>query len=250
MCTITFWPRTHGYCVGMNRDEQRTRVAALPPQRRETPAGAILYPHEPSGGTWVSANALGVTFGLVNTYTVPRVPAGNPVSRGKVIETLAPSRSRAEVDDLFRTLPLTSMGPFRLVGFFPDTQEVWEWRWDLQRLDELRCRWSPGQWISSSVNEPKAQQSRTVVFRARCGRVDAGSIEWMRSLHGSHAPLLGPFSTCMHRQDAITVSYTEIEVNQTQVVMRYHPGPPCELHGKPPVGGPYELQRGNTAPLV
>jgi hypothetical protein len=99
------------------------------------------------------------------------------------------------VEDLFRTLPLTAMAPFRLVGFFPDTQEIWEWRWDLQRLDQIRCRWSPNQWISSSVNEPKAQQSRTVVFRARCGRPEAGSIEWMRSLHGSHAPLLGPFST-------------------------------------------------------
>jgi hypothetical protein len=250
MCTITFWPRTSGYCVGMNRDEQRTRVTALPPQRRETPAGAILCPHEPSGGTWVSTNTHGITLGLVNNYSVPRVPIGTPVSRGKVVETLAPCRSRAEAEDLLRTLSLAEMAPFRLVGFFPGNQEIWEWRWDTQRLDELRCRWSPNQWISSSVNEPKAQQSRTVVFRTRCGRADAGSIEWMRSLHGSHAPLLGPFSTCMHRQDAITVSYTEIEVDQARVAMRYHPGPPCELRGKPPGGGTYELQRVITGPLV
>jgi len=83
MCTITFWPRTHGYCVGMNRDEQRSRVAALPPQRRETPSGATLYPFEPGGGTWISTNTYGVTLGLLNVCGFPRTAPGPPTSRGK-----------------------------------------------------------------------------------------------------------------------------------------------------------------------
>lgn len=250
MCTITFWPRTNGYCVGMNRDEQRTRVAGLPVRRYESPSGPALYPSEPGGGTWVSVNAHGVTLGLVNSYGIPRVPPATPTSRGKIIEGACTARSRAEVEAVLQSLPLSSIRPFRLIGIFPHPGEVWEWRWDLQRLDELRCGWSPGQWISSSVNEPKAQQSRTVVFRGRCARPDAGTVQWLRALHGSHAPLLGAFSTCMHRQDAVTVSYTEIEVDEARVLMRYHPGPPCELRGKQPSEGPIELQRDPAGPLV
>ena len=37
------------------------------------------------------------------------------------------------------------------------------------------------------------------------------SLAWMRRLHRSHVPAPGPFSICVHREDARTVSYTEIE---------------------------------------
>jgi len=37
-----------------------------------------------------------------------------------------------------------------------------------------------------------------------------------------------PFSTCMHRADASTVSYTEISFSPREAVMRYHAGAPCQ----------------------
>ena len=35
-----------------------------------------------------------------------------------------------------------------------------------------------------------------------------GRLNWLRRLHRSHLPERGPFSICMHRSDAATVSYT------------------------------------------
>ena len=41
-----------------------------------------------------------------------------------------------------------------------------------------------------------------------------------------------PFSTCMHRADAATVSYTEVAVSLSQVNMRYHAEAMCR-HATP-----------------
>ena len=44
----------------------------------------------------------------------------------------------------------------------------------------------------------------------------------------SHLPEPGAFSICMHREDAGTVSYTEIVIEDRLGIMRYHPGPLCD----------------------
>ena len=55
-----------------------------------------------------------------------------------------------------------------------------------------------------------------------------GTLDWLRRLHRSHAPACGPFSTCMHRTDAATVSYAEISVSIGLATMRHSPGSLCE----------------------
>ena len=44
----------------------------------------------------------------------------------------------------------------------------------------------------------------------------------------SHEPERGPFSICMHRREAATVSYTEIDVTRNRATMGYVPGPLCK----------------------
>src|ERR1700756_122950 len=56
MCTLTFVPSEDGYLVGMNRDELLTRPAALPPRRFQRSGMEMVYPREPSGGTWIACN--------------------------------------------------------------------------------------------------------------------------------------------------------------------------------------------------
>jgi hypothetical protein len=46
-------------------------------------------------------------------------------------------------------------------------------------------------------------------------------------LHRSHGTERGPYSTCMHREDAATVSYTEVTVSRQRADMSYTPGTPC-----------------------
>ena len=55
----------------------------------------------------------------------------------------------------------------------------------------------------------------------------ADRLERHRAYHRSHHPERGPYSPCMHRPDAKTVSYSEVTVSDEQVCFRYRPLSPC-----------------------
>jgi hypothetical protein len=124
-------------------------------------------------------------------------------------------------------LPLQRINSFRLIGVFPVTNDIAEWRWDLKTLVCIKHRWKHQQWISSGFDEPAAQRVRSRTFRAALKQKSAGSLDWLRRLHRSHLPQAGPFSTCMHRTDAATVSCSEITVFQHKAMLRYYAGAPC-----------------------
>jgi hypothetical protein len=227
MCTVTFLPRSKGYCLGMNRDEKRSRAKGLPPAVRNIHGQRALYPSEPSGGTWIALNDRGVSFALINWYSVGAKANGHIVSRGTIIPSLSVADSSGLANTFLAALPLARINPFRLIGVFPASQEINEWRWDLKHLTRRTHRWRAYQWISSGFDEPTAQGIRSKTFRQAQNQQSAGTIRWLRHLHSSHTPQAGPFSTCMHREDATTVSYTEIVVSRGKSKMRYDNGPPC-----------------------
>ena len=47
------------------------------------------------------------------------------------------------------------------------------------------------------------------------------------SFHRSHRPVRGPWSVCMHRLDARTVSYSQLRASETELSFRYAQGAPC-----------------------
>lgn len=55
--------------------------------------------------------------------------------------------------------------------------------------------------------------------------------DWLAELHRSHRPFSGPYSICVHRPDAATVSYTELVLNSRLISMHYVDGSPCETSG-------------------
>ena len=132
MCTVTFLARRNGYCLGMNRDEKRTRVAGIPPTLRRVNGRSVLCPAEPGGGTWIALNDAGATLALINWYSVTAHVKTNPVSRGEVVNAVSAAGSPVEVNAALAKLPLKRINPFRLVTVFPTTQEIAEWRWDLK----------------------------------------------------------------------------------------------------------------------
>jgi hypothetical protein len=229
MCTVTFIARQNGFGLGMNRDEQRTRVAAHAPRQHRMDDRALLCPTEPGGGTWIAVNDLGVTFALINWYAIPATAAHPRVSRGQVIRDLGAARQAESAHAVLQEMSLHQMNPFRLIGIFPATRTVVEWRWDLKQLTRRSLRWQTRQWVSSGYNEPAAQRGRGRTFREALQQRSVGTLAWLRRLHRSHAPEPGPFATCMHRADAATVSYTEVVVTPRMATMRYHAAAPCEL---------------------
>lgn len=232
MCTVTFIPKRDGYQLAMNRDERRTRVAGLPPIVKELNGRKIVLPMEPEGGTWIALNDCAASLALINWYSVLTRPAGRSVSRGEIVKAACPAQTSAEVDAALQELPLARINPFRLIGVFPTQLEIVEWSWNLARLERVVQPWQTGQWISSGFDEPGAQRVRSETCRQAMAQKSFGTIDWLRRLHRSHTPAPGPFATCMHRADAVTVSYTEIVVKGARGQMQYHAGSPCE---RPPV---------------
>jgi len=233
MCTVSFIARQQGYLLGMNRDEQLTRPAALPPRPQRSNGVTVVHPAEGSGGTWISLNETGVTLALINWYSVPARVPHDPISRGEVVRRTSAASTPRAVDAELKHLWLARINPFRLIGIFPATREVIEWRWNRQRLERRRHGWKVRQWISSGYDERGAQRIRSRTFRQESAQTDFGRRSWLRRLHTSHAPECGPFSTCMHRADAATVSYSEIEVSASRAALRYCAGPPCGTEASP-----------------
>jgi hypothetical protein len=227
MCTVTFIARQNGYSLGMNRDEKLTRPIGRPPQEKQVNGRAILCPSEPLGGTWIATNDDAATFALINWYSIPAHVESKPVSRGEIVNRVSTTSSPEAAQAALDCLPLNRINPFRLIGVFPKTRKIVEWRWNLKQLVRNNLRWQTQQWISSGFNEPTAKRVRSRTFRQAQQQSSAGSLDWLRRLHRSHSPHCGPFSTCMHRSDAATVSYTEVSVVNHKATMRHHTGLPC-----------------------
>jgi hypothetical protein len=232
MCTVTFVPRPNGYYLAMNRDELLTRIAGLPPAKRIVDGRAVLCPSEPGGGTWIAVNDSSTSFTLINWYSVTARVKSDSISRGTVVKAVSAATSFCAADAALARMSLSHLNPFRLIGILPVHGEIAEWKWD---LNELICRshpWKARQWISSGFDEPLAQRIRSETFRRAQKQSSAGTLAWLRHLHRSHLPGAGPFSVCMHRSDAATVSYTEIIATSGQTTMRYDPAAPCHKQGR------------------
>jgi hypothetical protein len=226
MCTLTFLPNEHGYVVGMNRDEQITRTHALPPAI----FGSAIYPHEPStGGTWLAVNTNGLTLAILNKNQDGPLPAKTR-SRGEIIPALINSASLADVHRRLVEFGFKGIWPFRLVAISAEEHEICEWVCRTQ-LTTAHYGWESRNWYSSGMSDNEARVTRSVVTEHAWQRPGAGSLSWLRSLHRSHEPAQGAFSICVHRPDAASVSYCEIEFDCKQVSFRYAAGSPCQSRG-------------------
>ncbi len=229
MCTLTFIPTTDGYLAAMNRDELRSRPIACAPQVRTRNGVEALYPTEPSGGTWIAANRYGNLLALLNWNDKTRsqdMPKKTR-SRGLLIPELISASTFEAIADIFERLALGGILPFRLVGFFAGERAAAEWCWDGSRKDLRTLPWSRGHWFSSSLSDQAAAEQRGTACEAAAAGPDFGTAKSLRILHASHIPVTGPFSVCVHRADAATVSYTEVVCQKFSVSMRYLSGNPC-----------------------
>jgi hypothetical protein len=50
----------------------------------------------------------------------------------------------------------------------------------------------------------------------------------LHEFHASHATAPDAYSPCMHRSDAETVSFSRIQVTDSDIAFFYSPGPPCQ----------------------
>jgi len=227
MCTVSFIPKAHGFYLAMNRDEKLDRFAGLAPTIVDLESRRAMFPSEPTGGTWISANDAGVCLALINWHRVEREPNKDVVSRGEVVRALAGKSGANEIAGAMGKLPLRKLRPFRLIVIVPSERSVTEWRWNLEWLASRDHKWRAQHWFSSGFDEGRAELERQRICDAARSHESTGSLGWLRQLHRSHALRRGPFSICMHRREASTVSYTEVAVSERRATMRYKAGPCC-----------------------
>jgi hypothetical protein len=126
---------------------------------------------------------------------------------------------------------LAGILPFRLIGIDPKHRVISEWRWDGRRIRRSAFPWARKHWSSSSLSDVQAEEYRCATCTVAASVRDPEGPDWLRDLHRSHRPFSGPYSICVHRPDAVTVSYTEVLVNSRLISMRYVAGSPCESTG-------------------
>jgi transport and Golgi organization protein 2 len=232
MCTLTFIPKPAGFLLAMNRDESLLRQTALPPVMVEKEGLEAAYPSEGgAGGTWIAANSAGIVMALLNQN---RERACGPKlrSRGLVIPSLIHAGTMRRVVQRVEGMDFRGMLPFLLLAFFSSEQVIAEWKWDGSTLRSRPWTWRPRHWFSSGISDSMATQVRGSFCQDAWRRRDAGSAEWLRRIHASHAPAQGSFSVCVHRSEVASVSYTEICYDGSRTSLRYHGGRPCEALGR------------------
>lgn len=228
MCTLTFIPKPRGFVLGMNRDDRYSRSPAMAPAVYQAGSQQALYPVEPGSGTWIAVNQAGLGFAILNWS----VPQGEKLhSRGRLIPGLAACSGLEAVAEEVSKMNLAGTLPFRLIAVSAQKEEIRECLWNGSAVAFKIRPWKLTHWFSSGLGDDLAERSRRPVCLAADATPEAGSIEWMRTLHQSHVPERGAFSICVHRDDAGTLSYTEVQCDAERVSMGYSPGYACESSG-------------------
>jgi hypothetical protein len=226
MCTVTFIPIGDGYLLGMNRDEKIARGAGDPPEVRRFQRTRAIFPSENGVGMWIASNCYGITLALLN-WNVPMVVPSHRNSRGLIIPRLLSSTSSAELNHALATQQVANCAPFRLVAVIPGERNVAQWSWNGTHFVRKTFPWDLRHWFSSSASDSCAEELRGRVCRRASNDRNAGSVGWLRHLHRSHENGPGAFSVCVHREEAETLSYTEICCTPGQVAMVHAIGSPC-----------------------
>lgn len=232
MCTATWLSRDRTFHLFFNRDELRSRERARGPALHEAEGVSYLAPSDGrAGGSWIAVSELGLALALLNR-SEGRVPerAG---SRGRLIARMAPATG---ADDLAARLlrePLRDLAPFRLAAFWIDAPAGSLAIWDGERLRFDRLDRGAGILCSSGLGDAEAARARGDLWAELRAAEAAWSPDRHREFHRSHVPEPSAWSVCMHREDAESVSYTEVEVGPDEGVLRYVGRSPCR--GERPV---------------
>jgi hypothetical protein len=228
MCTVSWTHVDGGYHLLFNRDERTTRGRGVAPRVWDLHGVRAIAPLDSDfGGTWIGANELGVSVCLLNRYDATTAPLSEPtLSRGLLVLDLLDARSRMAVRERLSETRLDRFQPFTLLALAPDEPALVA-RWNGRHcLFEYDGEFS-NPLISSSFDPVGVETSRRRQFEAIPRSDGRLAPDALVALHHSHEPEPGPYSVCMHRDDASTVSLSWISVSRERVAFRYSDGPPC-----------------------
>ncbi|PQJ83481.1 NRDE family protein [Aliivibrio sifiae] len=227
MCTLSWFSTSTGYELFFNRDEQRSRTDALSPQLFQENNVNYIMPIDPvGGGSWISLNNHGISVCLLNYYQ-GKLPPNNALSRGLLIKELASCDDIHSIQKMIANIEPSRFASFTLLIFHPnhsvEHKKIQGFLWDGKAFRSISPR-SP--MLSSSVDADNVIEHRLSIYKELT--ISGVNRKTLNQFHQHHHPKLGHRSPCMHRQDAQTVSFTHIIVDNKKNTLRYLPGSPCQ----------------------
>jgi len=227
VCTVSWVHQPDSYHLLCNRDEKRTRGMAFAPRVVERGGVRYIAPVDSDGGgTWLSANEFGLSVCLLNG-SAGLEPSGIRRSRGLLLRELAWAPSAQECALWLRHLDLSPFAPFSTVILEPGRSAILaQWKGLELTVDPDGDSHMP--LTSSSYDVAGVRRARLNEFARQVGAVrpiDPALLYWFHSSHGT-AP--DAYSTCMHREDAETVSFSWVIVSKDAIRFLYSPGAPCQ----------------------
>lgn len=223
MCTMTVLPLPDNRVrVAFNRDECRTRPAALPPVRRRIDRREAVLPIDPtSGGTWIGANDAGLILALLNGNPPQPVRGKAARSRGHIVPELLCCDSPADALDRFeRLLRPADFAPFRLVvlgrGLVADI------RWDGRQsmVSSRLLGGSPVLFTSSGLGDHLVEGPRQELFEMLFENA-TDPVAVQDAFHAHRWPGREHLSVNMSRADARTVSRAVIARDDDSIRFDY-----------------------------
>lgn len=223
MCTVSWLYTEEGYQVFCNRDERLARAAAEAPRWAVRDGVRYTAPVDPQGGgSWIAANEFGLTLCVLNG-----AGGAGERSRGLLLLDLVSAHDAESALDRLEDLDLGCHGSFTLLLLQP-RRSAMAAVWDGEDLRVFENADPLLPLTSSSVDAAGAGRVRHADFaarlRARGGVLDAALLF---DFHASHSGGPGPYSVCMHRTDAATVSFSHVTVQGSDVRFFYSPTAPC-----------------------
>lgn len=237
MCTVTVVPIGGGgagpadpsprFRMVCNRDELRTRPPAAPPCVVQAGTHRAMMPIDgEAGGTWVAANDAGLAATVLNLNLPDRPPQQRARSRGAIIPMLMSCDDAEQAATVARDLVAGDYEPFRLV--IVDEPAVFLARSDGERLTVDRVG-SPGAgpllFTSSGLGDHHVEAPRRALFDEMFAAPPATWLDGQQRFHRHRWPDRLPVSVRMSRDDAKTVSITELEIGHGHTAMRYWADP-------------------------
>lgn len=229
MCTASWRFGEGGYELFFNRDESLRRGKARAPELADFGDLRGLAPTDAdAGGTWLGVNERGLALALLNAWD-ERVDPREPRSRGLLVRDLLASVRAEEALARLAGEDLARYRGFTLLVLAPEegaSVRHWDGR-------EMSAPPAERPLASSSLDGGRARRERRALYE----RLSLGAAEPTRAalerFQASHEPERGPWSPCMHRAEAATVSASQLRVSARAVALRYADGPPCEREWGP-----------------
>ena len=214
MCTVTVVPHDRGVRLVCNRDEQRTRSVALPPQIYDLGGRLAVFPLDPQGGgTWIGVNDAGIVISLLNLKgATPATRNRTQGSRGLIVRNLLHCASLPHAIALAENLDPRAFEAFRVVIVHDGrvavgtSDGIASIRCTEQRLDR------PLLFTSSSLGDAVVGPPRERLFERMVVRNSTGWLGGQTRYHQHQWPHRPEISVRMERRDALTVSRTTLDV--------------------------------------